>query len=153
MSEISHSCDGESMLFLYRQTSLNVSPSREYLEGTLTQNEINTAQQYKSPSAFAHYVFGRALARQAIAAIKKIPPMSLVFDLSSRGRPFIASPTSLNIDFNIAHSGQWVGVMVAPFSIGLDLEPMDRNADIEGIANAYFSREESQWMLSDKQTV
>jgi 4'-phosphopantetheinyl transferase len=149
MSEVILTPLPNATLFLHELPSLESIPAHSGLHNWLTQDEIAAAAKYVHPTAYAHFVIGRALIRSVLGGILNASPLSLVFNRTPRGRPFIAHPVSPNLDFNLAHSGNWVGLLVAPFRVGLDLEPINRDTDVLNIARAYFSPAEAEWISAD----
>ncbi|HVK54839.1 MAG TPA: 4'-phosphopantetheinyl transferase superfamily protein [Burkholderiales bacterium] len=149
MIDIQHKVFTQAILLLHELRDKEGMPTLTHLHKWLTADERSNAERYIHPTAYAHYVASRTLVRRGLAAILKVQPLSLVFDRTPRGRPFLVSPVAPSIDFNLAHSGNWVGLLIAPFPVGLDLEPLNRHADILDIAQTYFSPEEASWISSE----
>lgn len=98
----------------------------------LMQKEI---LQFKHRQTAMHSLLGKMLLNYAI---KKLNFNFALQDvrMTTKGRPYFAS----NIDFNIAHSGNWVVLAVAEKRIGIDIE-MHRTIQID-LFRKYFSDEE-----------
>jgi len=91
--------------------------------------------EYKHRQTAMHSLVGKLLLNYAI---KKLNLNFALQDvrMTTKGRPYFAS----NIDFNIAHSGNWVVLAVAEKRIGIDIE-MHRTVQID-LFRKYFSDEE-----------
>ena len=64
-------------------------------------------------------VVGEMLARKAIAEWCQVPPETIVFDVNDYGKPFAIS---LDVEFNISHSGDLVVCAIDDEPIGIDVE-------------------------------
>ncbi|MDO9005937.1 MAG: 4'-phosphopantetheinyl transferase superfamily protein [Aquabacterium sp.] len=87
------------------------------------------------------YVVSRAMVRQVLADYLGIPPLSLSFARNDHGRPHIASPRqAMGLHFSLSHTEGLIALAVALVpAVGLDVETVNREADVEGIACHYFS--------------
>jgi len=83
-------------------------------------------------------LLGDLLARYFICQRLGIKNNNLTFGLNEYGKPILLAPS--RIDFNIAHSGNWVVCAVDDNPVGIDVEVV-KPVDFQ-IAKNYFSKEE-----------
>ena len=81
-----------------------------------------------------------------LASFGSEKPENWVFDREAKGRPFIAPDMNPEkLDFNISHTPGMVGCAISKAGrIGFDLEPKDREANLEALAARQFSPLEQQ---------
>jgi len=89
-------------------------------------------------------LLGDLLARYTICRRLGIKNSDLVFGLSDYGKPILLVPSGIN--FNIAHSGNWVVCAVNDNPVGIDVEVM-KPIDLQ-IAKSYFSQEEYDTLIN-----
>jgi 4'-phosphopantetheinyl transferase len=99
------------------------------------------------------FVTTRALLRTILAAYLSIDPRDLTFLLSKKDKPVLGKPYSDNrVAFNISHSGT---VALLAFTrgrdVGVDVELLRQDFDVEAIARRFFSENEQQ-QLTDLPT-
>jgi 4'-phosphopantetheinyl transferase len=79
-----------------------------------------------------------------------VDPDELTFSLRARNKPVLEGPHAKSgISFNVAHSG---GVALLAFSrkreIGVDVEQVRRDVDVEAIAQRFFSPNEQEQLAT-----
>ena len=96
------------------------------------------------------YVDGQARARAGASEWLKgvwLPGelgMAAEFELGANGKPLLKGAAA-EWGFNLTHAGEWaVAALVRGKDVGVDLETMDRRADVEGIARKVFSESERE---------
>ncbi|HSS08042.1 MAG TPA: 4'-phosphopantetheinyl transferase superfamily protein [Rhodanobacteraceae bacterium] len=100
---------------------------RLVLDATLKPREITAA---------AHAFLGRLLMRYAGA--ERVPDIAR----SERGKPY--APAHPDIDFNLSHAREHVLIAIARRQpIGVDLERVDRQIEIEDLARRFFAPAEA----------
>lgn len=125
---------------------LPVAASDTRLLTVLSESERRRADGYYSSEARTHFVLARALTRIVLGRRLSAPPAAVIIGCSEpRGgmsrKPRIVAPDN-SLDFSIAHSGDLVGVAVAPRSIGLDVEATRPVLDEAHVAEAILSPRE-----------
>lgn len=102
------------------------------------KGDLHRASEMEANSS-SRFLAGRRLLRCAISSISGIPRDEVGIDVDAIGKPYI---TNFPYHVGIAHSGDTVGVVMASFSVGLDLE-CPRKIDAKGLSRRFFSREEA----------
>jgi 4'-phosphopantetheinyl transferase len=90
------------------------------------------------------FVASRAVLRMILAGYLAVDPGSLSFSYSKREKPFLgAAYAGSDIRFNVTHSGE---VAMLAFTrqreIGVDVEQIRRDVEVESIARRFFSMHE-----------
>ena len=90
----------------------------------------------------------RALARTVLSRYAAVAAGAWVFSPDANGRPRIVSPCpGRPLEFNISHSGEMVALAVAARPVGVDVECLSRDSDIERLER-YFSPTEREALLA-----
>ena len=98
---------------------------------------LDAALKPREITAAAHAVLGRLL--MTYANLDAPPAIAR----TERGKPY--APSLPQIDFNLSHAREQVLIAVAREQpVGIDLERVDREIEIDDIARRYFSRAEAQ---------
>jgi 4'-phosphopantetheinyl transferase len=111
---------------------------------TLSYGEMARASRFRSPHDRQRFAASRALLRIILAGYLATDPSHLNFAYSSREKPFLGpAHAESGVAFNISHSG---GIAMLAFTrrreIGVDVEQVRRDFDVEEIAHRFFSRHE-----------
>src|SRR5262245_17426844 len=90
------------------------------------------------------HIIGRGLVRLLLGHLLGVPPRGLVLVNDVFGKPSIAGGISTGrLEFNLSHSGDVVLVAVARTRrIGVDVEAVRTNFDIDSFAKRFFSARE-----------
>ena len=110
------------------------------LDASLTL--LTTAEEQQRASGMAlsrqcEWLAGRALLRQCLAHYTKKDGLTLVFNKTENGKPFLDSQDAPV--FNLSHGPRWIACAVAMAdSIGIDVESETRRNRTDEIATRYF---------------
>jgi 4'-phosphopantetheinyl transferase len=113
----------------------------------LSADELARASRYHFARDRQRFVATRALLRRILASYLATDPNSLSFSYSKEEKPSLAPVhVGSGITFNVSHSG---GIALLAFSrrrdVGIDVEQVRRDPDLEAIARRFFSAgEQSQ---------
>jgi 4'-phosphopantetheinyl transferase len=113
----------------------------------LSSDELARASHFHFSRDRQRFVAARALLRRILASYLATDPNSLSFSYSKKEKPSLGpAHVDSGITFNVSHSG---GIALLAFSrrreVGIDVEQVRRNADLEAIARRFFSaREQSE---------
>lgn len=123
---------------------LDPAPERvEQLGRSLAQDEWDRANRFRFEKHRRQYVVGRGALRTLLAAYTGTRPELVRFRYGPRGKPFLASPESRDLQFNLSNSDELAlaGFALGP-EIGVDVEYLKRMADCEQISERFFSESE-----------
>lgn len=116
----------------------------------LSLDESKRASRFHFPSDRQRFVAARALLRTMLAGYLSAAPRDLHFSYSKKDKPSLGgSHAASGLMFNVSHSG---GVALYAFAhrrdVGIDVEQIRRDFDVEPIARRFFSAAE-QNQLAD----
>jgi 4'-phosphopantetheinyl transferase len=113
----------------------------------LSSDELARAASFYFSRDRQRFIAARAWLRTILASYLGTDPISLSFSYSKRQKPSLGPAFgSSDVTFNVSHSG---GIALLAFTrgreIGVDVEQLRSNSDLEGISRRFFStREQSQ---------
>ena len=113
----------------------------------LASDELARVSRFHFSRDRQRFVAARALLRRILASYLAMDPNSLSFSYSKKEKPSLGpAHVDSGITFNLSHSG---GIALFAFSrrreVGIDVEQVRRDSDLEAIARRFFSaREQSQ---------
>lgn len=112
----------------------------------LSADELARAGRLIMPAAGERFAAGRARLRELLSRYTGTPPGEILLLTGEHGRPALAGG---EIEFNLAHSGDWVlFAFTRSARIGVDLESPHPVPELEAIARAYFSPTERAALLA-----
>jgi len=111
--------------------------------GLLSHDESTRASRFHFSRDRQYFVASRAVLRTILASYLATDPRGLIFSYSNKEKPSLAPQAGADITFNVSHSG---GIALFAFSrgreVGVDVEHVRRDFDVEAIANRFFSAHE-----------
>lgn len=113
----------------------------------LTEDERARAQAFHFEKHRRRFVVGRASLRRILARYLKADPTGLRFRYGERGKPELelgaAAVTTSPVRFNLSHShGLAVFAVAREREVGVDVEWIRADVDVDGIAARFFSTAE-----------
>ena len=110
-------------------------------EALLGSEERERAHRFHFPEDWRRYVYGRGLLRWLLGIYLGLDPAALKFTYSEHGKPELAAGISPRpLHFNLSHSGAKLLLAFAwDRRVGVDVEQITGNRDLEQIANRFFS--------------
>jgi 4'-phosphopantetheinyl transferase len=111
----------------------------------MSQDELARAERFRFAADRRRFVITRGWLRTLLSRYLKVAPQSIRFAYGPYGKPSVAEtrPYRRDIKFNVAHSGE---LAVLAFTcigeIGIDVEQIRTDFDIDDIAGSYFSAAE-----------
>jgi 4'-phosphopantetheinyl transferase len=132
-------------LYVWCQFTDKISPQELTIAAkTLSLNETRKSNRFVFTKDQRDYIAAHALLRSALAEYELASNHSWLFREDEWGRPFVSSRT-IPWDFNISHTTGFVACALSKAGIvGIDVETIDRNINVEQIALGYFSKREIQ---------
>ncbi len=111
----------------------------------LSPDELSRSARFHFPRDRQHFVASRAVLRTILGAYLDKQPARLNFIYSKKEKPFVDPIEGSDVTFNVSHSG---GVALMAFTrvreIGVDIEHLRPDVDLESIAGRFFSAEEQK---------
>jgi 4'-phosphopantetheinyl transferase len=115
----------------------------------LSSDESARAARFHFPADRQRYTAARALLRTILAGYLGTDPKSVSFAYSPREKPSLGPAHAGSVTFNISHSG---GIALLAFArkreIGIDVERVRSDFDVEAIARRFFSAHEQDQLAA-----
>lgn len=118
-------------------------PARE-IDRILSEEERERAARFYAQRDRNHFAVGRAMLRSILGRYLNADPRHLQFSRGPHGKPVLATERGADaLCFNIAHSHDVALCAVARGrDIGVDLERVREDVDVDLIAERFFSQQE-----------
>jgi 4'-phosphopantetheinyl transferase len=116
----------------------------------LSSDELTRAARFHFSRDRQRFVSSRALLRTILAGYLETDPDALRFSYSKKEKPSLGSThAGSNITFNVSHSG---GIALLAFTrrrdIGVDVEKVRTDFDVDAIARRFFSSQEQRQLAA-----
>ena len=114
------------------------------LRKCLSAEELLRAQRYRRERDRIRYVVAHGALRELLADCTGQSPQDVSFGRTAAGKPFLIDDRGeQRLEFNLSHSGDWAVVGVAlSTEVGIDIERVDPDVEVEAVAERFFSRSE-----------
>lgn len=133
--------EGEVHLWRARLDGSSESPAK--LRQTLSNAERERARKFYFMPDRTRYVIGRGLCRILLGRCLGIAADQVRFEAGTAGKPRLAQDFRKSLNFNVAHSGDFVLVAIADnCEVGVDIEQIRHDFDPHEIAKQFFSESE-----------
>ena len=111
----------------------------------LSADETDRAGRFLFTKDRAHFIYTRSVLRVLLGRYLDVPPEDVIFRYGRNGKPEL-SPAFHDTDlhFNLSHSHGQLLVAIARCAIGVDIERIRSEMDVERIAERFFSFAETQ---------
>jgi 4'-phosphopantetheinyl transferase len=140
----------EDEVQIWRLDLETLAGAEERWQKILSVDEQARAKRFVPVKVRQQFVATHGMLRILLAGYLGSEARSLIFQHSARGKPSLGPPHSNSrVSFNIAHSG---AVALLAFGrgreIGVDVEQVRRNLDVEAIARRFFSLAEQEQLAA-----
>ncbi|HQR94691.1 MAG TPA: 4'-phosphopantetheinyl transferase superfamily protein, partial [Sediminibacterium sp.] len=112
----------------------------------LNEAEIKRAQSYHQLKDSQRFIIARGILKKLASQYLSIPPNEIEINIGTNKKPFIGSNTSIKLDYNISHSGNWIVIAFGFGSIGIDVEQINHSFNYDAILAACFNVEEQKFI-------
>ena len=115
----------------------------QQLVQSLSADEQVRAERFYFEQHRQRFIAGRGILRILLGRYLSVEPQQLRFDYTSSGKPALAKTGDSRLQFNLSHSqGLALYAVTRDRQIGIDLEQLRPTADVEQIAQRFFSAQE-----------
>jgi 4'-phosphopantetheinyl transferase len=111
------------------------------LEPLLAAEERGRAARLRFPQHRARFTAARGLLRTLLGRYLNRPPAAIAFAYGPNGKPSLAG-SGMSLEFNLSHSAERALLAVARQPVGIDVEVVRGDLDVEAIAVSFFAPEE-----------
>lgn len=120
--------------------------SVKLLESTLSTDESQRAARFHFPEDRSRYIVAHGSLRDILARYLRCESRELNFYTDDYGKPALKDH---KLEFNLSHSGEYALVAVTQKrKVGVDVELIRSDLEIENIASRYFSQSEVSELLA-----
>ena len=120
---------------------------KKKIAAILSDEQLKKAARFKRRKDAEVSLWSSFFSRQILSRFVGVEPEELVFSANKYGRPGLAFPKVKNLDFNIAHSGDWLVMAVGDSQVGIDIEKI-RPLETD-IAKGFFTAREFDYINKD----
>jgi len=136
----------ENEVQLWRVDLESIGADEARWQKLLSSDEAMRASRFHFANDRQRFVAARALLRTILASYLTTDPIELVFTYSKREKPSLGpAHAGSGITFNVSHSG---GIALYAFTrqreLGVDVEQIRRDFEVEAIARRFFSPSEQE---------
>jgi 4'-phosphopantetheinyl transferase len=124
---------------------LDWSPARlRKFRAVLSADELQKADRFHFALDRMRHLIGRGVLRTILAHCTKVSAERLCFEYSPSGKPHLMSvSTEAPPQFNVTHSGEFILIaLTIGRSVGVDVERLRTDIEVERIAASFFSPHE-----------
>lgn len=115
----------------------------------LSTDERVRAERFRVPHPQYRFVSSRGILRKLLSHYVGVPAANLRIESDLQGKPALADPSFLPVQFNVSHtSGMALLAVTVEHPVGIDVERIDRAVRDHDIAARYFSPRESAYLAS-----
>lgn len=108
-----------------------------YCTTLLAEDETARATRFRVSTDRDRFIVAHALLRRVLARYLETDAARLLFGQADFGKPFLINYPELC--FSLSHSGEFALVALARREVGVDIERVDRQIEIDGVAASAFS--------------
>jgi 4'-phosphopantetheinyl transferase len=132
------------------RTSLDVAASGlAKLRQILSPDERERADRFHFEADRRRCVIGRGYLRLLLGEILDLPANKLQFEYDEFGKPGLIPRQGLPLQFNVSHSGDLILIAITMGrAVGIDVERIRTDLDLDGIAARFFSTNECKALAS-----
>jgi 4'-phosphopantetheinyl transferase len=141
---------GQDDVHVWR-TGIALEPGRlQELRKTLSAQEQTRAERFRHAEDRDHFVAAHGLLRAVLAGYLEVPPGDLQFREDPHGKPALSAPADRDwLQFNMSHSHDLALYAVScNRQVGVDLERLRSDVDLDAIARRFFSPGETASLLA-----
>jgi 4'-phosphopantetheinyl transferase len=119
------------------------------LSRVLSHDERYRADRFIFDRDRVRYITCRGVLRTALGAYLNQRPESVAFAYAKYGKPELDGVARGRLAFNVSHAaGLGVFAFAAAGALGVDVEQLERQVDIESLATRFFAPEEARELLA-----
>jgi 4'-phosphopantetheinyl transferase len=128
---------------IWRIDLISTAISLKTLEATLSDEEREKANCFRSTQLRDRWVAARGALRHIVGSYVRSKPSSLVFQTGPYGKPYLSWPV-VNIPFNLSHTASLALLAISSEGrVGVDAELIYPIAELEKISRRFFAAPEA----------
>lgn len=121
----------------------------ERLRASLSDDEQQRLERFQFPDLQQRFIAARGILRELLATYLQVSPHTLRFEQNRHGKPFLVSDCSMQLRFNLSHSGDLALIAVTHGrDVGIDVERIRSMPLWQQISERFFTAAESAGLRS-----
>jgi 4'-phosphopantetheinyl transferase len=133
---------GEAHVWAVPLRAPPVAPER--LHSWLSGHERQRATRFRFEDDRCRCIVGRGMLRLVLGGCTGEPPADITLFQDEYGRPRLNTAGETGIEFNVAHSGDWIMIAVSVgCRVGVDVERFRQVAGMDSMLNRFFAAAEA----------
>ena len=109
---------------------------------TLSIDELSRAKKYKFAYLQDKFIINRGFLRLILAKYLSIKAKDIELAYNHKGKPFLVPSNQSKINFNLSHKNKYTIYAVSNNDLGIDLEAIKSDIEVENIAKRFFTNHE-----------
>ncbi len=140
----------ESAIHAWHGNSKTCSFQPQQLIRLLSRDELDRMARFHFEQDRQDFVFARGMLRTLLGRYLDTAPQDLQFSCAVHGKPSLAVPDfEPDLQFNLSHTSGFVLVAICRGrQIGVDIEKLRSDIDVDDVAAKFFSASERQALMS-----
>lgn len=114
----------------------------------LTHDEYSAAQRFARQRDCSRAMLSRYLLRRLLASKLDVAASAVALEIGEFGKPRLGAGHSIEIQFNVSHSGSLIAICTANHPVGIDVEVHAPLGDIAALCRDCMSIREQQLILA-----
>lgn len=115
----------------------------------LNEEEKKRANNYLQQKDTQRFILARGLLKICASQYLGIPAKAIEIKIGANKKPFIQSSSSIKLDYNISHSGNWIMMVFGIGALGIDVEQIQASFNFETLLPVCFSDEEQSYIQTN----
>jgi 4'-phosphopantetheinyl transferase len=125
------------------------APDVAALGSLLSEDERARAARFRFVRDRVRFILARGLLRAILSRYLAVPAAELVFSYGAHGKPALAAPAGGVLHFNVSHTQDLaLYALCGDQEVGVDVECVRTEIDVEAIARHFFSTHEVATLLA-----
>lgn len=122
-------------------------PGIEEARALLSEDELERANRFRGEADRTRFTLRRAFLRDVLSRYTDMCPKDLTFTYGEMGKPQLGNCPD-KVEFNQSDSRQWTVVAVCREAVGVDIEAVRPDTDIQTLASEVFTDREREELES-----
>ncbi len=118
------------------------------MEAVLNTEEQITASRFFQDKDRQNFIIRRAALRILLSGYLGRKAREIEFIEGENKKPFVRSESSLDVHFNVSHSGNWGLIGISDNELGVDIEDVIESFNYQEILHHGFSNEEKDFITN-----
>jgi 4'-phosphopantetheinyl transferase len=139
-----------SRVDVYRIAVTSNQSLSDYFNSILSTDEQERALRYHQQKDRQQFIIGRGLLRHLLGNYSNQHPDKIQLATGINKKPFLQN-SSVDLHFNISHSGDWIMIAISDSAVGIDVEKIDEDFSYKEILQQNLSKKEIDFIQNGKQ--